>query len=256
MLDLNCVRIWVFILIGCRDMGKIWITRPSEDSNYLFKTLTNKGYDAFVEPLLDITYNEVKIDTENCQAIVFTSANGVRAYVHNKGTTNLPVYAVGEATATEAKKAGFKSIHISQGDVVFLSETIKEHAKPKDGALYHGAGSVVAKDLSALLSAYKYSVKRQALYNAVPAVNISSTVCNYLKQDLISGVILMSPRTADTFLRTVRTQKLDSYLENVIVFSLSDAVANKLKSLNCKVVVANDPTQSDIISLIEEYISK
>ena len=235
-------------------MGKIWITRPTEDSSHLFKTLTDKGYDVFVEPLLDITYNEVKIDTENCQAIVFTSANGVRAYIHNKGTTDLPVYAVGDATATEAKKAGFKIIHISQGDVVFLSETIKEHAKPKDGALYHGAGSVVAKDLSALLSAHKYVVKRQTLYEAVPAVCISRTVCNHLKKGFISGVVLMSPRTADIFVRTVRTQKLDNYLENVIVFSLSDAVADKLRSLDCKVVVANDPTQSDVISLIEEYL--
>ena len=256
MLDLNCVDIWVVILIGCSVMGKIWITRPTEDSSHLFKTLTDKGYDAFVEPLLDITFNEVKIDTKNCQAIVFTSANGVRAYIYNKGTTDLPVYAVGDATAREAKKAGFKIIHISQGDVVFLSETIKEHAKPEEGALYHGAGSVIAKDLSALLSAHKYAVKRQALYEAVPTVAISRTVCTYLKNGSISGILLMSPRTADIFVRTMRAQKLDNHLEGVIMFALSDAVADKLRSLNCKVVVASDPTQSDVISAIEEYISK
>ena len=235
---------------------KIWITRPIQDSSYFLTVLTDKGYDTFVEPLLDIYYNDVALDTDNCQAIVFTSANGVRAYIHNKGRVDLPVYAVGDATGIEAKNAGFETVYVSQGDVVFLSETIKEHANPLNGSLYHAAGSVVAKDLSALLSAHKYHVKRQALYEAVPAVRIPDTVCEYIRKGQILGVVLMSPRTADIFLRTVRTQKLDKYFKNMIVFALSDAVAQKINDLECKIIVADYPTQGDVVEKIEMYCPK
>ena len=159
---------------------KIWITRPSDEARILSTSLKKLGYDTVVEPLLKIQFKTRQINTKGCQAVIFTSSNGVKAYIHNNGDLSLPAYVVGAATAYQARKAHFKNTYVAKGDVIFLSDMIKERIDPLAGTLYYAAGSAVAKDLATLLSAHKYTVRRQTLYEAVP---IASLKKNFLRTD-------------------------------------------------------------------------
>ncbi len=228
----------------------IWITRPSQDAGYFENSLKDKGFTSIVEPLLRIKYNKINLETDNIQALIFTSANGVRAYMYNRGRTDLPVYAVGDATGMEAKNSGFETVYISKGDVLFLSETIKEHACSNSGALLHIAGSVIAKDLSALLLAHNYKVNRKVLYEAVERKTLTRTMQETLNDDGITGVILMSPRTARIFKEIIVSHNLHSIIPKLKLYCLSDAVAIQVRELGCGVIVAEHPTQVDIMDKI------
>jgi len=65
--------------------GKILITRPEEDAKPLADALAERGIASVIEPLLAIrtlpeTAAPLAEDLAGVQAILFTSANGVRAF--------------------------------------------------------------------------------------------------------------------------------------------------------------------------------
>ena len=64
----------------------------------------------------------------------------------------------------------------------------------------------------------------------------------------------MSPRTADIFLHTIHTHKLDKYVSSMLLFTLSEAVAEKCKKLKCKIYVAETPTQHNLIREVAKYL--
>ena len=85
------------------------ITRPEEDAAPLAAALIQRGIETSIESLLSIrTLPEAEIDLSGVQAMLFTSANGVRAFAELAaakglaGWRELPVLAVGDATARTA----------------------------------------------------------------------------------------------------------------------------------------------------------
>ena len=236
-----------------KDKVKLWVTRPALDAPNQQKILQDNGYETVCFSLLDIKIHKKEVDTSNCQAVIFTSANGIRAFVQNKGDLSLPAYAVGEATRQQALEYGFKSVVSANGDINDLSDTIKENLNPNNGVLYHSAGSIVAKDLGALLDSFGYSVRRVPLYDALPCDHISEDMQKSIKNQEIQGVLLMSPRIADIFVRLMRTYGLDKYVQSMVIFSLSDAVASKCSGFGADIVVAKTPTNDSLMQKINDY---
>src|SRR5882724_6752731 len=85
------------------------VTRPEEDAAPLAAALAERGIDVTLEPLLAIRpLPEAPIDLAGVQALLFTSANGVRSFAELAGGRDLagwrelPVFAVGNATAAAA----------------------------------------------------------------------------------------------------------------------------------------------------------
>ena len=94
------------------------LTRPEEDNHRLAQILTKLGHRVSFSPLLDINYfAPQEIDLANFQALLFTSANAVRALIRNSPNRLIPCYAVGDATAAEATRAGFQAVFNAGGDV-------------------------------------------------------------------------------------------------------------------------------------------
>src|SRR5215208_5601256 len=76
------------------------VTRPRAEAEGLAAALAERGVAALVEPLLDIRYrSEWAPDLTGVQAVLCTSANGVRALARLCGERALPLFAVGEASA-------------------------------------------------------------------------------------------------------------------------------------------------------------
>jgi uroporphyrinogen-III synthase len=82
------------------------ITRPEEDAAPLAAALNQRGIETTIESLLSIrTLTDAELDLSGVQAILFTSANGVRAFAElaaakgGAGWREIPVLAVGDATA-------------------------------------------------------------------------------------------------------------------------------------------------------------
>jgi len=214
-------------------VARILITRPEEDAAPLADILTGLGHEVRVEPLLSVRLRDgAALDTADAQALLFTSANGVRAAAQLTTSRHLPALCVGDATARAAREAGFTRVESASGDVHGLAELVRAICSPDGGPLLHVAGSVSAGDLGGDL---RLSDEAQAA----------------LAGRRIDAVTLFSPRTARTFARIVQEAGLGGMLDTVDLLCLSTAVAEALGALpKRRVLVAAEPTQTALIDLI------
>ncbi len=233
-------------------MARILITRPEEDAASLADILTGLGHEVRVEPLLSVRLHDgAALDTADAQALLFTSANGVRAAAQLTTSRHLPALCVGDATAKAAREAGFTRVESASGDVHGLAALVRATCRPDGGPLLHVAGSVSAGDLAGDLTASGFEVRRAVVYEAVPAERISDEARAALAGRRIDAVTLFSPRTARTFARIVQEAGLGGMLDTVDLLCLSAAVAEALGALpRRRVLVAAEPTQTALIDLI------
>ena len=233
-------------------MARILITRPEEDAAAFAEILTGLGHQAFLEPMLTVrTRGDASLDATGAQALLFTSANGVRAAARLTGARAIRALCVGDATARAAREAGFIRVDSASGDVDALARLATSLCQPAAGPLVHVAGTVSAGDLAGNLEAAGFAVNRAVLYEAVPTERLSPAARNALVNGKIDAVALFSPRTARTFARLVRREELDALFARVDMLCLSAAVAEALESLpRRRLLVAAEPTQDALIELL------
>lgn len=211
---------------------RILITRPREDAEPLAATLAQHGIDALIEPLMHAEpIPGGPLDLDGVQALIATSANGVRAFAGRDQRRSLPVCAVGDATARAAREAGFAEVASASGDVEALAEMIIVSHDPAAGAMLHIAGTVSAGDLGGRLSAAGFDYRRAVLYGMQPAQTLSPVAREALAERTLAGVALYSPRTAALFAQLVAAHDLAACCGGLRAYCLSAAVAEKVARL-------------------------
>ncbi len=153
---------------------RLLVTRPIEDAEPLAAALGQLGHEAVLEPLMSITDVDVAaggpdLDMDGAQALLITSANGIRAFARRTSRRDIAVYAVGDASGRAAQDLGFAEVRSAAGDVDALAALVRDELDPGAGTLLHIAGTHIAGDLSGLLEAAGFVVHRQVLYQASAA---------------------------------------------------------------------------------------
>jgi uroporphyrinogen-III synthase len=120
---------------------RILVTRPLEDGREIAARLAARGHQALLAPLLEPRFHdgpqlEEGGGLDKLQAILATSANGVRALIRRTARRDLAVFAVGPQTADEAQRAGFADVRSANGDAVALAKATMGWAS-RDGVLLH-----------------------------------------------------------------------------------------------------------------------
>src|SRR5260370_37190467 len=157
------------------------VTRPRAEAAGLADVLATRGIEAIVEPLLDIHYRDVLApDLSGIQAILCTSANGVRALAGLSPEREWPLFAVGETTAARARAGSFARVESAGGNVADLARLVREKLRPDDGSLLHVAGTDIAGDLAGTLRADGFDIARAVLYEARPAAALSAATLRAL----------------------------------------------------------------------------
>ena len=104
--------------------------------------LARRGIDALVEPMMEVHFrsNEV-LNLDGVQAVLCTSANGVRALTRVTEERDRLLLAVGDATASRARTEGFTNVASAGGsltDLVRLAVMLRD----RPGALAQLTGLV------------------------------------------------------------------------------------------------------------------
>lgn len=231
---------------------RLLITRPEEDAEPLATALATRGIASLIEPLMSIV--DVKSpapDLAGVQALLVTSANGIRAFARKSDARNLPVLAVGDASAAAARQLGFKSVKNAAGNVAALARLVAAELDPGNGALLHVAGSKVAGDLSGDLARAGFACRRHVLYQARPAESFSAAASEALTSGAVDGVLLFSPRTASTFVRLITDAGTAGACRRLVAYCLSRAVADAVSGLAWRdVVVARAPNQESLLDAV------
>ncbi len=234
---------------------RVMITRPREDALVVAKELAAQGVETIVEPLFEIVPRVANdLDLDGAQALLLTSANGVRALAAASPRRVSPILAVGEATAAAARAAGFARVEAAgaaAGDVVALAALAEKRCDPRAGALVHVCGSVVAGDLAGRLAARGFTVRREVLYEARPAAALSGAAVTALSQGAVDAVLLFSPRTAKAFVRLAEEAGVRAALGLVEALCLSPAVGEAAGAVAWREVrVADRPNQAALLALV------
>ena len=236
---------------------RVLITRPGEDGEALAKLLQVHGIETAIEPLLNINhFDGPLLSFDNIQAILVTSANGVRALARRTSRRDIPIYAVGDATASTAKEAEFFQIHSADGNLDDLIELVKDMLIPKDGALLHIAGSSVAGNLIGSIRNIGFKCTREVLYEAIAERSLTLSTVAAIKSEDINTVILYSPRSAKVFAELIRKGRLVRNCNKMIAVCLSQAVADQIKSLTWqRIYIAAKPNQGSLITLLTDLVN-
>jgi uroporphyrinogen-III synthase len=232
--------------------SRLLVTRPSADAPRVVEALRRMGIGAVVEPLIFIEPVAGAVpDLAGVQAVLATSANGARALARAEHRRDIPLFAVGDATAESARDAGFETVESAAGDVESLVQLVCARLDPAAGGLLHVAGSHVAGDLAARLDGAGFSYRRSILYQARAAERFSSETAQALAEATIDGAQFFSPRTAATFVTLAREARLDGATEGLTAFCLSPAVAERIRDLPWnQVVVAQSPDLESLMACV------
>jgi uroporphyrinogen-III synthase len=188
--------------------------------------------------------------------VLLTSANGARALAENTERRDVPVFAVGDATAAAARGLGFAAVDSAAGDVAALAMLVRQTLKPAAGWLLHPAGSAVAGDLAGALAADGFTVRRVVLYRAQPSGAISDATCRLLADGSIAAALFFSPRTAQTFVTLAGQARLASACAGMAAFCLSQAVANRLQGLDWRSMhIAQKPETDALLAAFDAWAS-
>ncbi len=231
---------------------KALLTRPAEDCEGLIGPLAALGYQAVIEPLLEIRFlDDAVIDPSGVQGILVTSANGIRAVARRWLERDCPVWAVGESSAATARALGFTTVTSAGGDVETLADLVRARLDPAAGALLHAAGTVLAGDLSGRLAAAGFTVRRARVYEANAAQALSPETAELLRAGCIDCVLFFSPRTAATFVRLVGAAGLGPACQRIGAFGLSAAVLGEIAGLTWeRTVAAAQPTRHALLAAV------
>ena len=178
------------------------VTRPREESESLAAALALRDINSIIEPMMEVRYCvAAALDLNAVQAILCTSANGVRALARVTGERGLPLLAVGETTASRALAEGFSLGGGPGGAATDLVCLAAARLRPQNGPLLHAAGNIVAGDLVGALRARGFVIERRVLYEARPVERLSTAAVSALRGRTIDFAAFFSPRTANIFVK-------------------------------------------------------
>lgn len=231
---------------------RVLVTRPEADAEPIAADLAARGHTAVIEPLFDIVARPgAAVDLAGIQALALTSANGARALAARTDRRDLPVFAVGDATAATARAAGFRRVESAAGDVADLAALIADRLDPGAGAVFHAAASRPAGDLKGRLEAAGFTVRRVALYDAEPRAAFSAATAGALGDGAIDAVLFFSPRTGRTFVRLLAESRLTAVCGRITAVCLSAAVAGEIEQLPWRtLLIAAQPTQAALLDTL------
>jgi len=239
---------------------KALVTRPREDAASLTAALLARGIAPLLEPLLSI---ELAPDAQAvlaaalpaAQAALFTSANGARAFARITPRRNLPVFAVGDATARAAQAAGFTRVESAGGDVHALAALAARRLDPAAGALIHAAASAAAGDLAGDLTRAGFTVRRLRLYEAVAATCLTAESRDAMTAGTVAAAIFFSPRTAETFVTLARAAGIEGRAASIAAVVLSQAVAAALQPLTWRrIEIAAAPNETALLAALDRAL--
>ncbi|MGB3722031.1 MAG: uroporphyrinogen-III synthase [Pacificimonas sp.] len=170
----------------------VLVTRPYAQAERTARRLDALGHDSLIAPLLEIVPQPWATPEMTPDLILITSANAVRAAIPPT-LLDIPVLAMGSASAAAARDAGFMSVETSNANGA--AALYRLAAKGAPGRALHLCG----RDLTAAGTPPGLHLERITTYRA-ELLPLSADAASALADGGINMTLLYSQRTALHFL--------------------------------------------------------
>jgi len=232
--------------------GPVIITRAEPGNGQTAARLNGVGLPYICAPMLVITPTETKLPSlEEAQGLLFTSANGVRAFCAASDRRDLTAWCVGPATLTAARTAGFAKLEHADGNADDLADLVRLKANQADGKLLHVANKDAAGNLALSLRSTGFRVEFAPLYAAERVRFAPSGVLEALKSGESCTVLVHSAKGAAAFAGVLEEVDLSAH----ILVAVSEAAAHPLKGHGFgKIRIAERPNEAALMeALLSAY---
>jgi uroporphyrinogen-III synthase len=222
-------------------MRRAVVLRPEPGASDTVRKLAERGIEAIALPLFAIAPIEWRApDPAQFDALLLTSANAVR---HGRAELpklrDLPVYAVGEATAKAARDTGFAVVQTGSAGVDGLLASITPELR-----LLHLAGEHRSEPRDARQGVTTIAVYRAS---ALPPPR-------GLQQAQDNVVLIHSPRAGGRFAELADEAKLDR--RGISITAISASAAEAVGPGWAKVQTAEQPSDESLLALAERLCHK
>lgn len=229
-------------------MRRVLVTRPEPGASATAARLEVMGFLPVMLPLTRIVALEPALPAP-CDAVVATSANALR----NASKTFLEpflqhrLFAVGEATASAARQAGFTNVTAAAGTAIDLAALIGREM-PVGAQLLHVAGRERTQGFADDLKRRGFGIEIVESYRADRIDYEAGFISERLAGPPLWGALALSER-AGQFLAelSLRPEAMKAF-EDTRFFCISTKVAATLG--NRHVVVAAQPAEEAVLSLL------
>ena len=238
------------------DVMRVLVTRPEPDATSQAERLAARGHEPVLAPLLAIeSATDVPLELDGAQALIVTSRNALRALASHRDLATalqLPLFAVGEATAKAATELGFTTVTAGPGTGEELSRADRRRALAK----CRGARASCRRNRRLRLeigaaSQRLHAAAARPLPGCCGDEAARRSVLSLLNASKLDGVILMSPRTAAIFAALVVRHGALTQASRLDCYCLSAAVAQAVEPLKARAIVAVRPYEDDILALLD-----
>ncbi len=228
---------------------RLLVTRPEPEATATARRLEGLGHSVTIESLLTIVLAAPPGELPQPAGLIVTSRNGVRALATWRQAAawhDVPLFAVGEATGTEARAAGFTHVTDGRGEGVALVGVIGAALPADRGPVIYAAARDLGGGLAEQLEEAGYDLQMVEAYRAERATKLSPALRDALQAGAIDGALFYSRRTAETFRDLVGGMPV----RLAHAFALSEHVAGPLKGLADALYVAPAPDETSLLELI------
>ncbi len=241
----------------------VLVTRPHPDAQITASTLRARGFAVLLAPMLRFEPVAFRDDADaRYGAVLVTSANALRGlepHLAGDRLLKLPLFAVGEHTASAARRLGFENVIVAEGDAARLRDRVLAGVKAKElkktSALLYLAGADVSRDLAGELGARGFSVVTQTTYRMVPVTRLPHEVCEAFAANGIEAVLHYSRRSARAFLDAVRSAGVEISALAIPQCCISTAVASVVRDAGAtQVMVAALPDESALFEALDRAL--
>jgi uroporphyrinogen-III synthase len=178
-------------------------------------------------------------------AVIVTSANALRAIepqLAGSRLLELPLFAVGDHTASAARGAGFGQVIAAKGGAAALRDLVLAGVKSKHlkrgSTLLYLAGADLARDLAGELGEKGFTVVTHTTYRMIPVSSLPREVCDAFVANEVEAVLHYSRRSARAFLDAARTGGVEISALALPQYCISSAVASILRDAGAAQVTA------------------
>jgi uroporphyrinogen-III synthase len=229
---------------------RILITRPAEDGAEIAQLLAARGHEALLAPLLNVQLHDgPALDLTDIQAVLATSANGVRALARRTPARDIPIFAVGPQTQDAAEQAGFLRVRSADGDAAALADAVPQWVDPAAGALLHVAGAEGSGWLAERLTARGFAVRRLELYRVEAAAHLPPLAVQAVQGNDVEAAMFFSPRSAQVFVDCAARAGLSTAGLTAICISANTARALEGQAF-AEIRIAAAPNQSALLDCL------
>lgn len=234
---------------------RLLVTRPEPDAARTADALVALGHIPILSPMLDIVHEPAPPLPAGCQAVAVTSANAVRALAAHPDAAvlrDLPLLGVGDRSALEARRAGFRRSRSAGGGVAELRDMILADLDPADGPVLYAAGDVRAGDLAAELGEAGFAVATIILYRSVASPCLSGAARSAIRSNAIDGVLIFSAQSAKAFVDVLGAEGLSQHFDHMPAFAISEQAAAPLAgAYKGPIRIAARPEQIALLALLD-----